>query len=130
MICSGRFGASTSQHGTLLHDDSQFLVALAIADHAIFGVKTLDDFWQLEIPDGADELPLRWEDSVQALPILRTATQREGVTKRPLLKGSFEKIFKSVLNLSGFFGHTTVHAIRRFVGKKVNGKFVAGSLSM
>ena len=31
----GSFGASTSQHGILLYDDSQFLLVLAIADYAI-----------------------------------------------------------------------------------------------
>ena len=34
-VCFGRCGASTSQHGTLLYDDTQFLLTLAIADHAI-----------------------------------------------------------------------------------------------
>ena len=117
-----RFGASTSQHGTLLHDDTQFLLALAIADHAIWGVNTLDDLWQLRIPDGEDELLLRWNDSVMDLPILRNATMRDGVTNEPLLKRTFDRIVKDVLNHSGFFGHATVHAIRRFVGKKINGK--------
>lgn len=125
----GRFGASTSQHSTLLHDDTQFLLALAIADHAIWGVNTLDDLWQLQIPDGEDELPLRWNDSVMHLPILRSATMRDGVTNEPLLKRTFDRIVKSVLNHSGFFGPATVHAIRRFVGGKVNGKFLPGRLS-
>ena len=120
-VCLGRFGASTSQHGTLLHDDTQFLLALAIADHAIWGVNTLDDLWQLQIPDGNDELPLRWNNSVMHLPILRNATMRDGVTNEPLLKRTFDRILKSVLNLSGFFGPATVHAIRCFVGKVVNG---------
>ena len=128
-VSLSRFGASTSQHGTLLHDDTQFLLALAIADHAIWGVDTLDDLWQLQIPDGDNELPLRWNDSVKDLPILRNATMRDGVTNEPLLKRSFDRILKSVLNLSGFFGPATVHAIRRFVGKKVNGKSVPRSLS-
>ena len=33
-----------------------------------------------------------------------------------------------MLNLLGFFGPAIVHAIWHFVGKKVNGKFVLGSL--
>ena len=57
-VCFGRFGASTSQHGTLLHDNTQFLLTLAIVDYVIWGVNTLDDLWQLKIPDGDDELPL------------------------------------------------------------------------
>lgn len=128
-VCLGRFGAPTSQHGTLLHDDTQFPLALAIADHAIWGVNPLDDLWQLQIPDGNDELPLRSNDSVLHLPILRNATMRDGVTNEPLPKRTFDRILKSVVNLSGFFGPATVHAIQRFVGKKVNSKFVPGSFS-
>lgn len=54
---------------------------------------------------------------------------RDGVTNKLLLKRTFDRILKLVLNLSGFFRPATVYAIRRFVGKKVNGKFVPGSLS-
>ena len=54
-----RYGASTSQHGTLLYDDTQYLLALALADNAIWGIDTFDDLWQLQIPDGYNELPLR-----------------------------------------------------------------------
>ena len=128
-VCLGRFGASTSQHSTLLHDDTQFLLALAIADHATRGVNTFDDLWQLKIPDGDDELPLRWNESVMHLPILRNATMRDGVTNEPFLKRALERIPKPALNLLGFFGPATVHAIRRFVGKKVKGKRFPGSLS-
>ncbi|KAL2037204.1 hypothetical protein N7G274_010067 [Stereocaulon virgatum] len=117
------FGASTSQHGTLLHGDTQFLLALAIGDHAIWGVNTLDDLWQLQIPDGDDKLHLRCNDSVMNLPILRHATVREGVTDEPLLKSNFDRILKSVLEHSGFVGSATVHAIRRFVGKKINARY-------
>ena len=59
MLCFGRYGASTSQHGILLYDDTQYLLALALADNAIWGIDTFDDLWQLQIPDGDDELPLR-----------------------------------------------------------------------
>ena len=35
-----------------------------------------------------------------------------GVTNQPLPKAIFESILKSVLNLSGYFGPATIHAIR------------------
>ena len=122
ILCLGRYGASTSQLGTLLYDDTQYLLALALADNAIWGIETFDDLWQLQIPDGDDELPLRWNDSVRALPILRNATMQRGITEEPLPKRTFDRTLKSVLELSGYFGNATVHAIRRFLGKKVNGK--------
>ena len=54
---------------------------------------------------------------------------RDGVSDEPLLKKNFDRILKSVFNLSGFFGPATVHAIRRFVGKKIDGEPVPGSFS-
>jgi len=122
-----RYGMSTSQHGTLLYDDTQYLLALALADKpidkAIWGITFFEDLWQLQIPDGDDELPLRWKDSVMALPILRNATMQQDITDKPLPTRTFNRILKSVLNLSGYFGNATVHAIRRYLGKRVNGKW-------
>ena len=48
---------------------------------------------------------------------------QHGVTEEPLPKRTFDRILKSVFNLSGYFGSATVHAIRRYLGKKVNGKW-------
>lgn len=96
---------------------------MAVADHAIWGINSFEDLWQLQIPPGEDELILRWNDPAEALPILRNATMHYGVTEEPLPKATFDRIVKSVLNLSGYFGNATVHAIRRYLGKKVNGRW-------
>jgi len=45
-----RYGASTFQHDKLNHDDTQYLLALAIADKAFWGIESPDDLWQLQIP--------------------------------------------------------------------------------
>ena len=119
---SRSYGASTSQHGKLLYDDTQYLLALAIADHAIYGIETVDDFWDLQILPGQNELPLRWNTNVESLPILRNASMASGVTEEPLSKATFDKILKEVLRLSGYFGNTTVHTIRRDLGKELNSK--------
>ena len=105
------YGASTSQHSVPLFDDTQFLLVMALADKALFG-----------IPEGDDELLLRWNDSTLRSPILRNATMQNGVSEDPLPKKTFDRIFKAVLERSGYFGKATVHAIRRYLGKKVNGK--------
>jgi histone H3/H4 len=44
-----------------------------------------------------------------------------GVTEEPLPKNTFDRIIKSVLNLSGYFGNATIHAIRRYLGKMLDG---------
>lgn len=118
ILCFGRNGAYTSQHGTLLYDDTQYLLALAVADNAIWGIETSNDLWHLQIPEVDDELPLRWNDSILALPILRNATVQQGITDRPFPKRSFDRIVISVLKLSGDFGNATTYVIRRRVGEK------------
>ena len=47
---------------------------------------------------------------------------QQGVSKEPLLKKTLGRIIKFVLNLSEYFGSATVHAIRRYLEKKVNDK--------
>ena len=105
---SDSFGSSTSQHCKLLHDDTQYLLALAIADKAIYGVNSVEEFWELQIPSDQDELPLRWNAEVENLPVLRNATMNHIVSEEPLPKNSFDKILKAILKLSGYFGHPTV----------------------
>jgi len=48
---------------------------------------------------------------------------QRGVTEEPLPKSTFDRIFKSMLKLSGYFGIAIVHAIRRYLLKKLNGKW-------
>ncbi|KAL6714267.1 hypothetical protein ACLMJK_007690 [Lecanora helva] len=123
------FGASTSQHRELQHDDTQFLIALAIADKAIFGINSVEDLWDLEIPQGADELPLRWNKDVENLPVLRKATMKGGVSKQPLPKSTFEQILKTVLKRSGYFGVVTIYVIRRGVGKALSERYTRVQLA-
>jgi hypothetical protein len=105
-----------------LYDDTQYLLAMAFADKAFHGINSLDDLWQLQIPPDEDELILRCADSAKHLPIVRNAVLAKGVSTEPLPKATFDRIIKSVLNRSRYFGYATVHAIRRYLGKKVNGK--------
>ncbi|KAL6716976.1 hypothetical protein ACLMJK_004889 [Lecanora helva] len=117
------FGASTSQHCKLLYDDTQYLLALAIADQAIHGVDDIDALWELQIPPGQKELILRWNDEVSDLSIIRKATKAHGVTKSPLPQRTFACIVKSIFKLSGYYGNPTVHSIRRGLGKKVDERY-------
>ena len=105
-----------------MYDDTQYLLALALADGALYGIESSEDLWDMSIPDGDDALPLRWKDEFLQLPIVRNATKAHGLTSAPLSKATFERILKSVLNLSGYFGTATIHAIRRALGKKLDGK--------
>ena len=96
---------------------------MALADEALYGIQSAADLWDMNIPEGDTVLRLRWKDEVLQLPILRNATKFHGLSDRPLAQSSFEGILKPVLSLSGYHGTATVHAIRRALGKKVNGKW-------
>lgn len=117
-----RYGASTFRRDKLNDDDTQYLLALTLADKAFYGINSLEDLWQLQIPPADSDMILHWKDSARYLPILRNATKDEGVSTEPLSRSTFQGIVKSVLKSSGFFGAATVHSIRRYLGKKINGK--------
>jgi Protein of unknown function (DUF3435) len=95
---------------------------MAIADRAIFGINSIEDLYEQNIPAGQDEFHLRWNKSVPELPVLRNATMKDGVLTEPLPKSTFERIIKAVLVRCGYIGRITVHAMRRNLGKRVDGE--------
>jgi hypothetical protein len=87
------------------------LLPLAFDDTALFGFSCLDDLWQQEIPDGDNELTLRWNDSVLEIKIVRMSMS------------TFYRILRSTLNNADYVGvPASIHQIRRCLGKEVDGK--------
>lgn len=95
---------------------------MAIADKALFGYESLEDVQKQEIPEGEDELALRFHDSALERPILRRCTKTGGVTDDPMPQSAFINILKSTLTNAGYLRGPTVHAIRRGLGKGVDSK--------
>jgi hypothetical protein len=98
------------------------LLALALADNALVGLDSEDDFWALQIPDGDDQLILPWHDSALEQPILRTVHPEAGVTAESWKAHQFRRIFKALLAREGYTCGASIHMIRRYLGKKVDGK--------
>jgi hypothetical protein len=92
------------------------------SNKALFGFNSGDDLWRQESITGESELPLRWNKSVEDLPILRNVTMEEGVTEDPMSKWTFLRIFCSTLRSAGYLCGSSIHQIRRYLGKKVDGK--------
>ena len=46
----------------------------------------------------------------------------KGVSEEPLSKATFSQIFNSVQVLAGFLERATVHAIRHYIGKQIDGR--------
>ncbi len=95
---------------------------MAIADKAFFGIDSIQDLKDLEIPLGSEYLHLRWNASVRDKPVARKATLKDGVTDQPFTECVFDRIFKAVQSLADYFFLATIHALRRALGKVVDGK--------
>lgn len=88
------FGSTVAQNPKLKYDDTHQLLAMAVADQAIFGVKSVKQLRTLKIPHGAPSLELIWDESVKELPILRQANMDSGITDEPWTQCSFTRIMK------------------------------------
>ncbi|KAL8653930.1 MAG: hypothetical protein Q9210_001802 [Variospora velana] len=93
---------------------------MAMADQALFGYDTFADLQEQEIPAGQDELVLRFRDSVLDKPIIRKCTKADGVTDEPMPKSAFTNIFHNAFLNAGYLCATSIHTIRRQLGKKVD----------
>jgi hypothetical protein len=56
VLCS--FGASGSEHAKLVYDDATILLAMAIADNVLVGIRPETDLQELENPPGENKFPL------------------------------------------------------------------------
>jgi hypothetical protein len=99
-----------------------YFLAMAIADKALYGIESLEDLLKIEIPAGQDELELFFKDSILNLPILRRYTKEKGTIEEIIPKSAFLRIFRAMIRKTGYFYGTSIHAVRRYVGKKIDGK--------
>jgi hypothetical protein len=123
------FGAAAKEHEKFFYNDAVFLLAMAIADGALFSYKSIEYVQKQETPQGEDELILRFNESALDRPILRKCTKTDGVTSELMPKGAFIAVFQSTLNNVGYFWGPSIHVIRRQLGKGVDSKFFPGCQS-
>ena len=116
------FGAAGKDHKKLIYNDAAFLLTLAIADGALFGFQSLDDIRKQEIPPGENELILRYNDAAVDRPVLRKYTKAKGVTGEPISKSAFLAIYESTIKNAGHLCGTSIHTIKRELGKKIDGE--------
>jgi hypothetical protein len=95
---------------------------MAVADNALFGIESLDDLQTLEIPTGEDELILSFKKSALSRPILRKCTKEKGIIEEIMPKSAFLRIFRAMMQKAGYFCGTSIHAVRRYLGKKIDGQ--------
>jgi hypothetical protein len=95
---------------------------MAIADNALFGIESLDDLQALEMPPGEEELILSFKESALDRPILRNCTKEKGTTEGIMPKSAFLRIFRATMQKEGYFCGSSIHAVRRGLRKKIDGK--------
>ena len=98
------------------------LLDLAMTDKALFGYNSLDALLEQEIPLGQDELPLRFNDDALDRFIFRRWTLADGITEDKMPKSAFWDMFRRTMRKAGYLCGTSMHSIRRQLGKKVDGK--------
>jgi hypothetical protein len=85
-------------------------------------IELLKDLLEMKVPVGQNEMNLIFKDCVLDLPILRKCIKGEGTIKELMPKHAYTRILRAGLRKAGYFVEATMHAIRRFLGKKVDGK--------
>lgn len=94
---------------------------MAIADDALFGIESLVGLQKLKIPFGEEGLSLSFKESALDRPILRKCTKEKGTLEEMMPTSAFFRIFRVMMKKIGYFGGTSIHAVRRYLGKKVDG---------
>lgn len=101
---------------------------MALADNALFGFSSAAEVFEQRIPEGEDELVLRWNDEARDRCIVR-GTSASGVSEDPWTKERYHEGLSRCLANAGYFVTATTHAMRRELGKAVRGgSFQSSSL--
>ncbi|KAH8431348.1 uncharacterized protein LDX57_009006 [Aspergillus melleus] len=119
-----RFGTAIWDCDEPIYAGALFLLALALADGALFGFTSPEEVFEQRIPPGENELVLSWKDEARDRRVVRSVTA-EGVGEDPLTKEQYQKDLRRILIWVGFFITATVHAMRRELGKAVAAKYAS-----
>jgi hypothetical protein len=111
-----------------LYNFTAYFLVMAIADNALFYIKSFDDLQVLEISVDKDELIFSFEESALNRPILRTYIKEKGITENIMFKSAFLRIFRAMMQKKDYFCESSIHAVRRGLRKKINDKSFFQSL--
>jgi hypothetical protein len=121
-LCS--LGVTGKDHAKLVYNDTAILPTMAIADDVLVGIKSVEDLQALEIPPGEDELRLIYAEGAEDKVILRKCIKVEGVTDVLMPQSAFLAIYQNGLKMAGYFYRISIHRIRRYLGKRIDGKIL------
>ena len=97
-------------------------MCMGLADKALFGFSSPDDLGEQKIPDGRNEVHLRWHDWALDIPICRAADRQRIILPHTAMP---QHIFTAILGrvlMTLYVGVLiSIHQIRRQLGKKIDG---------
>jgi hypothetical protein len=114
-----RLGAAIWDCDEPLYAGALLLLALAIADGALWGYSSAADFFEQVIPAGRNQLPLRWNDEALNRCIIRHTTAK-GVSEDPLSKERYQEAFRQILRKI-YLNTPSIHDYRRHLAESVKG---------
>ncbi|KAE8357142.1 hypothetical protein BDV27DRAFT_151554 [Aspergillus caelatus] len=112
-----RFGTAIWDCDEPIYSGGLFLLALALADNVLYGFSSPEEVFEQRIPEGQDELFLRWNEDAKNRCTVRKVTAA-GVTD-----------FRKILADACYFVTATVHAMRRALGAAVKGKYLSAHVA-
>ncbi|KAF7134197.1 hypothetical protein CNMCM5793_005925 [Aspergillus hiratsukae] len=116
------FGTAIWDCDEPIYSGALYLLALTLADNALFGFSSPEEVFEQRIPEGEDELVLRWNEEAKDRCIIRGVTAG-GVSQDPLMKEKYQGDFRKILANACYFVTATIHAMRRALGKAVRNKY-------
>ncbi|KAL4869119.1 hypothetical protein BDV12DRAFT_208701 [Aspergillus spectabilis] len=117
-----QFGTAIWDCDEPLYAGALYLLAMALSDNALFGFSSSEEIFEQRIPEGQDELVLRWKEEARSRCVIRNVTATE-VTEDALTQDKYEKDFRILMNAVGYYITATIHAIRRALGAAVQRKY-------
>lgn len=120
------FGIASSGHPVLLFDETAPLIALALQDGALKHFKSIDALRKLKLKEGENFRKIEFCADVLNMPILRKVEYGR-VTEGPMPLSAFLRILR--LTTVDYSHVVTIHAIRRGLGQKVDGRYTEAQRS-
>ena len=116
-----RFGTAIWDCNEPIYSGALYLLALALADNALYRFSSFKEVFKQRIPEGQDELVLRWNEEAEDRCIARGITI-EGVSKDLLTKKAYHANLRRILNSAGYIHLAIIHAMCCHLGAAVQGQ--------
>ncbi|PYH99229.1 hypothetical protein BO71DRAFT_415712 [Aspergillus ellipticus CBS 707.79] len=99
-----------------------YLLGMALTDNTLFRFSSTAEVFEQRIPEGEDELILRWNNEARDRCIVR-GISATGVSEDPFIKERYQEGLRKCLANAGYFVTATIHAMRCELGKAVRAKY-------